>query len=66
MIELGVIEPIDEATDWCAPIPRSDGDVRICVDLTKRNQAVRREIYQMPKVEETLGSIARRGPSTPN
>ena len=57
MAELGVIEPIDESTDWCAPIvvvPKSNGDVRICVDLTKLNQAVRREIYQMPKIEKTL------------
>ena len=29
----------------------------ICVDLTRLNQAVRREVYQMPTVEETLGSL---------
>jgi hypothetical protein len=28
------------------------------VDLTKLNQAVKREIYPMPKVENTLGYIA--------
>ena len=28
-----------------------------CVDLTKLNQAVRREVYHMPTVEETLGSL---------
>ena len=39
-------------------VPKNNGDVRICVDLTKLSQAVRREIYQMPKVEETLCSIA--------
>ena len=42
MAELGVIEPIDEPTDWCAPIvvvPKSNGDVRICVDLTMLNQS---------------------------
>ena len=31
--------------------------MRICVDLTKLNQAVRREVYHMPTVEETLGSL---------
>ena len=61
MVKLGVIEPIDEATDWCSPIvvvPKSNGDVRICVDLTKLNVAVKREVYQIPKVEETLAKLS--------
>ena len=60
MASAGVIEP----TDWCAPIvvvPKQSGDVRICVDLTKLNEAVRRENYIIPKVESTLGSIASKG-----
>ena len=58
--QLDVIEPVDEPTEWCSPIvvvPKADGRVRICVDLTRLNQAVRREVYQMPTVEETLGSL---------
>ena len=42
----GRIEPVDEPTEWCSPIvvvPKADGRVRICVDLTRLNQAVRRE-----------------------
>ena len=61
MVSSNVIVPIEEPTDWCAPIvvvPKSCGNVRICVDLTRLNQAVKREIYEMPKVETTLGSIA--------
>lgn len=60
MEQLDVIEPVDEATEWCSPIvvvPKVDGRVRICVDLTRLNQAVHREVYQMPTVEETLGSL---------
>ena len=60
MLQLDVIEPVDEPTEWCSPIvvvPKADGRVRICVDLTKLNQAVRREVYHMPTVEETLGSL---------
>ena len=60
MEQLDVIEPVDEATEWCSPIvvvPKVDGKVRICVDLTRLNQAVHREVYQMPTVEETLGSL---------
>ena len=57
-----VIEPIDEPTEWCSLIvvvPKADGRVRICVDLTRLNQAVRQEVYQMPTVEETLGSLTK-------
>ena len=60
MEQLDVIEPVDEPTEWCSPIvvvPKADGRVRICVDLTRLDQAVRREVYQMPTVEETLGSL---------
>ena len=60
MLQLDVIEPVDEPTKWCSPIlvvPKADVRVRICVDLTKLDQAVRRGVYQMPTVEETLGSL---------
>ena len=58
---LDVIEPVDEPTDWCSPIvvvPKTNGDVRICVDLTHVNKAVKRETYQMPSVETTINKIA--------
>ena len=48
MEQLDVIEPVDELTEWCSLIvvvPKADGRVRICVDLTRLNQAVRREVY---------------------
>ena len=38
-------------------MPKADGRVRICVDLTRFNEAFRREVYQMPTIEETLGSL---------
>ena len=60
MEQLDVIESIDEPTEWCSSIvvvPKADGRVRICADLTRLSQAVRREVYQMPTVEETLCDI---------
>ena len=61
LVKSGVIESVDEPTDWCAPmvvVPKPNGNVRLCVDLTKLNEGVRRELYVMKKVEETLGSIS--------
>ena len=60
MEQMDVIEPIDDPTEWCSPIvvvPKAGGMVRICVDLTRLNQAVHWEVYQIPTVEETLGSL---------
>ena len=64
MVSTGVIEAVEEQTLWYVPIvavPKPSGDVRICVDITKLNEAVRRENYIIPKVESTLGNITAKG-----
>ena len=61
MEELGVIFPVNQPTDWCAGmvvVPKANGKVRICVDLTKLNESVCRERHLLPSVEQTLGQIA--------
>ena len=35
-------------------VPKPDGRIRICVDLTKLNQSVRREHHMLPSVEQPL------------
>ena len=63
MEQLHVMKQIHEPTKWCSLLvvePKADGRVRICVDLTRLNEAFRREVYQMPTVEETLGSLTER------
>ena len=60
MEDAGVIVRVEEHTDWCAPmvvVPKKD-DVRICVDLTKLNESVRRERHEMPSVEYTLEQLS--------
>ncbi|XP_046408442.1 uncharacterized protein K02A2.6-like [Ischnura elegans] len=60
MEEEGVISPVDEPTEWCAPmvvVPKSDGKVRICVDYTKLNEGVRRERHMLPAVDEILARL---------
>ena len=59
--ELDVIEETKMPTDWCAPIvvvPKDNGQVRICVDLTKLNEAVQRERIMLPTVDHTIGQMA--------
>ena len=57
MERMGVISHIEEPSDWCAGmvvVPKHNGKVRICVDLTKLNESVRRERHILPSVEQTL------------
>ncbi len=56
----GVITRVEQPTDWCAGmvvVPKPSGAVRICVDLTKLNNAVNRERYILPSVEHSLGQL---------
>jgi hypothetical protein len=60
MTRLGVIERIDEPTEWCSPcivVPKSNGKIRVCIDFTKLNTAVKREYHPLPIIEETLGTL---------
>ena len=61
MEALGVISKIEEPTEWCSPIvvvPKPNGKVRICVDLTKLNTSVCRELHILPSVEQTLAQVS--------
>ncbi|UYV80656.1 hypothetical protein LAZ67_19001269, partial [Cordylochernes scorpioides] len=62
MDEKGVIEKVEQPTDWCAPmviVPKpSSNDLRICVDLTALNKFVKREHYPIPSVEYTLAQMS--------
>ena len=50
MQKLGVIRAVDEPTEWCHPIvlvEKANGDLRICIDLTKLNKNTKREFYEL-------------------
>lgn len=60
MLKLGVIIPVKEASEWCAPIvvvPKPSGDIRLCVDLTELNKSIIRERHPIPPVEYTLAQM---------
>ena len=57
----GIIEQITEPTDWCAPmvpVVKSNGKVRICVDLRRLNESVKRERYMLPNLEDVAPELA--------
>ncbi|KAK7106488.1 hypothetical protein V1264_017738 [Littorina saxatilis] len=56
-----VIRPVTQSTDWCAPIvtvPKNNGKVRLCVDLTKLNESVRRENFPLPSTDQLLAQLS--------
>ena len=60
MEKLKVIRKIDKPTKWCHPIvivSKPSGDIRLCIDLTKLNSGVERELYQLESVDETMGKL---------
>ena len=60
MEKQGIIQKIDEPTDWCAGmvvVPKPNGSLRICGDFTRLNESIRRERHILPSVEHLLASI---------
>jgi len=60
MVKEDIIKKVEGPSDWCSgivPVLKPDDTVRICVDLTKLNSAVRREKLILPSVDHTLGQL---------
>lgn len=60
MEEIGVISRIERPLEWCAgmvPVVKPSGKIRICVDLTRLNEAVQRERHILPSVEQSLAQL---------
>ena len=60
MVKLGVIEPVDEPTEWCHPmvlVRKPNGNIRVCIDQTKLNNQTNREFHELPSVDETLAKL---------
>ena len=52
---------METPTPWCAGmvvVPKSSGEVRICVDLKPLNESVLREVKPLPRVETTLAQLS--------
>jgi hypothetical protein len=63
LVSASVVFPFDfsSSTEWCAGmvvVPKSSGQVRICIDFTKLNMSAKRENCPLPSVEESLAKLA--------
>ena len=62
LVELNVIAPIDEPTEWVSQIvlaKKPNGDVRLCIDPQELNKVIIRERYTLPTLEDSLHELAK-------
>ena len=62
MIKEGILANVPEPTDWIsnmAAAKKSNGDLRICIDPSHLNRAIRCPRYAMPTIEEVLPKLTK-------
>ncbi|XP_062511800.1 uncharacterized protein K02A2.6-like [Corticium candelabrum] len=55
-----IIEKVDGPTSWVSPVvvaPKASGEIRLCVDMRRANEAIIRERYPIPTVDEILQAL---------
>ena len=61
LLELDIIEEGPEgpsgSISLLVVVPKSDGDVKVCVDMRRANEAIIRERHPIPTVEELLHDL---------
>ena len=58
--DLDVIEKVEGPTPWVnalLPVPKSNNDNRLCIDMRCANQAIQLERFPLQNIDETLEQI---------
>ncbi|KAA0709172.1 hypothetical protein E1301_Tti017617 [Triplophysa tibetana] len=60
LLEMDIIEEVNGPTPWVNPVvivPKANSEIRLCLDMRQANQAIIRERYPIPTVDELLQSM---------
>jgi len=60
LLQNDIIERVEGPTTWVSLVvvaPKPSGDIRLCVDLRRANEAIVRERLPIPTVDEILESL---------
>ena len=61
LTELGVLKPVSEPTEWVSQMVctrKKDSSLRVCLDPRQLNNALMREHYRLPTLEDSLTKFA--------
>lgn len=61
LLKLDVMEKVEGPTSWVnllVVVEKTNGDVRLCLDMRQANRAIVREKHPVPTVEETLQEVS--------
>lgn len=59
--QIGVLSKVDQPTDWTSQFvatTKKSGEMRICIDPKPLNEALKRERYQLPVLDELLPELS--------
>ena len=58
LLENDIIERVERPTKWISPLvaPKPSGDIRLCVDVHRANEAIVRERLPIHTIKEVLES----------
>ena len=60
MLAVGIIKPVEES-EWVSPMvvkeKKTKGEIRICVDLRKLNDASLHDLFLTPFTDEVLDNV---------
>ena len=57
LVAMDIIEPVEGPTPWVSPVVvvlKQNDEICLCVDMRRANEAIIRERYQIPTVDELL------------
>ena len=57
LVDLGVLIPVTQPTEWVSQmtvVTKSNGSLRLCIDPQPLNEALMREHYKLPTVDDVL------------
>ena len=60
LVAMDIIEPVEGPTPWVSSVvvvPKQNDGIRLCVDMRRANEAIIRERYPIPTVDEVLQSL---------
>lgn len=60
LLENYIIQRVERPRTWISPVvvaPKPSGDIRLCVDMHRANEAIVREKLPIPTIDEVLESL---------